>query len=142
MHLLIQEIEERYKRKVNWPDFRVGDTVKVYYRVKEGNKERIQAFEGLVIRFKGKGLNRTFTVRKEAYGVGMERIFPLYSPKLEKIEIVKFGKVRRAKLYYIRNLSGKTAMRKIKEIKPWEPLGQKRIKQAQKLNKETIKTKK
>jgi len=134
MHLLIQEIEERYKRKVNWPDFRVGDTVKVYYRVKEGNKERIQAFEGLVIRFKGKGLNRTFTVRKEAYGVGMERIFPLYSPKLEKIEIVKFGKVRRAKLYYIRNLSGKTAMRKIKEIKPWEPLGQKRIKQAQKLN--------
>jgi len=142
MHLLIQEIEERYKRKVNWPDFRVGDTVKVYYRVKEGNKERIQAFEGLVIRFKGKGLNRTFTVRKEAYGVGMERIFPLYSPKLEKIEIVKFGKVRRAKLYYTRNLSGKTAMRKIKEIKPWEPLGQKRIKQAQKLNKETIKTKK
>ena len=138
MDLLIQRIEERYKRAVELPDFRVGDTVRVYYRVIEGNKERIQPFEGLVIRFQGTGLNRNFTVRKESYGVGIERTFPLYSPKLEKVEIIKFGKVRRAKLYYIRQLSGKTAARKIREIKPWEPLGQKRIAQAAAKNKATI----
>jgi len=138
MDQLIKKIEERYKRQVNIPDFRVGDTVRVYYRVIEGNKERVQPFEGLVIRFQGTGLNRNFTVRKESYGVGIERTFPLYSPKLEKIEIVKFGKVRRAKLYYIRQLSGKTAARKIKEIKPWEPLGQKRMRQAIAKGKETI----
>jgi len=131
MDQLIRRIEERYKRAVELPDFRVGDTVRVYYRVIEGNKERIQPFEGLVIRIQGTGLNRNFTVRKESYGVGIERTFPMYNPRLEKVEIVKFGKVRRAKLYYIRELSGKTAARKIKEIKPWEPLGQKRIKQAQ-----------
>jgi len=130
MDQLIKKIEERYKRKIEIPDFRVGDTVRVYYRVIEGNKERVQPFEGLVIRFQGNGLNRNFTVRKESYGVGIERTFPLYSPKLEKIEIIKFGKVRRAKLYYIRKLSGKTAARKIKEIKPWEPLGKKRMAQA------------
>ena len=130
MDQLIKRIEERYKRKIEIPDFRVGDTVRVYYRVIEGNKERIQPFEGLVIRFQGTGLNRNFTVRKESYGVGIERTFPLYSPKLEKVEIIKFGKVRRAKLYYIRELSGKTAARKIREIKPWEPLGQKRMAQA------------
>jgi len=138
MDQLIKRIEERFKRKIDIPDFRVGDTVRVYYRVIEGNKERIQPFEGLVIRFQGSGLNRNFTVRKESYGVGIERTFPLYSPKLEKIEIIKFGKVRRAKLYYIRQLSGKTAARKIKEIKPWEPLGQKRIAQALKKDKPTI----
>jgi len=130
MNQLIQKIEQRYKRQIEIPDFRVGDTVRVYYRVREGNKERVQPFEGLVIRFQGTGLNRTFTVRKESYGVGIERTFPLYNPRLEKIEIAKFGKVRRAKLYYIRQLSGKTAARKIKEIKPWEPLGQKRMAQA------------
>ena len=138
MDQLIKRIEERYKRNIEIPDFRVGDTVRVYYRVIEGNKERIQPFEGLVIRFQGTGLNRNFTVRKESYGVGIERTFPLYSPKLEKIEIVKFGKVRRAKLYYIRQLSGKTAARKIKEIKPWEPLGQKRMAQAAAKGKATI----
>ncbi len=130
MDQLIKRIEERYKRKVEIPDFRVGDTVRVYYKVREGNKERVQPFEGLVIRFQGTGLNRNFTVRKESYGVGIERTFPLYNPRLEKIEIIKFGKVRRAKLYYIRQLGGKTAARKIKEIKPWEPLGQKRMAQA------------
>ncbi|NPB05106.1 MAG: 50S ribosomal protein L19 [Aquificae bacterium] len=130
MDQLIRRIEARYKRKVDLPDFRVGDTVRVYYKVREGNKERVQPFEGLVIRFQGSGLNRNFTVRKEAYGVGIERTFPLYSPRLEKVEIIKFGKVRRAKLYYIRELSGKTAARKIREIKPWEPLGQKRMAQA------------
>ncbi len=131
MDQLIKRIEERYKRAVELPDFRVGDTVRVYYRVIEGGKERIQPFEGLVIRFQGSGLNRNFTVRKESYGVGIERTFPMYNPRLERVEIIKFGKVRRAKLYYIRQLSGKTAARKIKEIKPWEPLGQKRIAQAQ-----------
>jgi large subunit ribosomal protein L19 len=131
MDQLIRRIEERYKRAVELPDFRVGDTVRVYYKVREGNKERVQPFEGLVIRIQGTGLNRTFTVRKESYGVGIERTFPMYNPRLEKVEIVKFGKVRRAKLYYIRQLSGKTAARKIREIKPWEPLGQKRIKLAQ-----------
>jgi large subunit ribosomal protein L19 len=130
MDQLIRRIEERYKRAVELPDFRVGDTVRVYYRVIEGGKERIQPFEGLVIRFQGSGLNRNFTVRKESYGVGIERTFPMYNPRLERVEIIKFGKVRRAKLYYIRQLSGKTAARKIKEIKPWEPLGQKRIAQA------------
>ncbi|HIC09239.1 MAG TPA: 50S ribosomal protein L19 [Aquificales bacterium] len=138
MDQLIKRIEERYKRSIEIPDFRVGDTVRVYYRVIEGNKERIQPFEGLVIRFQGTGLNRNFTVRKESYGVGIERTFPLYSPKLEKIEIIKFGKVRRAKLYYIRQLSGKTAARKIREIKPWEPLGQKRMAQAAEKGKATI----
>jgi len=138
MDQLIRKIEQRYQRKVEIPDFRVGDTVRVYYKVREGNKERIQPFEGLVIRFQGTGLNRNFTVRKESYGVGIERTFPLYNPRLEKIEIIKFGKVRRAKLYYIRQLSGKTAARKIKEIKPWEPLGQKRMAQAAAKGKATI----
>jgi len=138
MDQLIKRLESRYQRKVDIPDFRVGDTVRVYYRVVEGNKERVQPFEGLVIRFQGTGLNRSFTVRKEAYGVGIERTFPLYNPKLEKIEIVKFGKVRRAKLYYIRELRGKTAARKIREIKPWEPLGQKRMRQAAAKGKATI----
>ncbi|RTZ57994.1 MAG: 50S ribosomal protein L19 [Gammaproteobacteria bacterium] len=138
MDLLLQRLEKRYMRKIEIPDFRVGDTVRVYYKVKEGNKERIQPFEGLVIRFQGAGINRSFTVRKESYGVGIERTFPLYSPKLEKIEIIKFGKVRRAKLYYIRELSGKTASKKIKEIKPWEPLGQKRMAQAAAKGMQTI----
>jgi len=138
MDQLIRKIEQRYQRKVEIPDFRVGDTVRDYYKVREGNKERIQPFEGLVIRFQGTGLNRNFTVRKESYGVGIERTFPLYNPRLEKIEIIKFGKVRRAKLYYIRQLSGKTAARKIKEIKPWEPLGQKRMAQAAAKGKATI----
>jgi len=138
MDQLIRKIEQRYQRKVEIPDFRVGDTVRVYYKVREGNKERVQPFEGLVIRFQGTGLNRNFTVRKESYGVGIERTFPLYNPRLEKIEIIKFGKVRRAKLYYIRQLSGKTAARKIKEIKPWEPLGQKRMAQAAAKGKATI----
>jgi len=131
MDQLLRRIEERYRRPVEIPDFRVGDTVRVYYRVVEGGKERIQPFEGLVIRFQGSGLNRSFTVRKESHGVGIERTFPLYNPRLERIELVKFGRVKRAKLYYIRQLSGKTAARKIREIKPWEPLGQKRIRQAQ-----------
>jgi len=86
----------------------------------EGDKERIQPFEGVVIRIKGSGAGKTFTVRKESYGVGIERTFPFYSPNIEKIEIVKYGKVRRARLYFLRKYKGKEAVGKIREIKPWE----------------------
>ncbi|GIV59216.1 MAG: 50S ribosomal protein L19 [Rhodothermaceae bacterium] len=91
------------------PDFAPGDTVNVHVRVIEGDKERIQQFQGVVIAFKGSGARRTFTVRKVSNGVGVERIFPLYSPKLAKIEVVRHGRVRRAKLYYLRERRGKSA---------------------------------
>ncbi len=117
---LLQRIEELYLPKKEYPAFKVGDTVRVYYKIVEGEKERIQPFEGVVIRIKGSGPNKTFTVRKESYGVGIERIFPYYSPNIEKIEVVKYGKVRRAKLYFLRKYRGKEAIGKIKEIKPWE----------------------
>ncbi len=117
MNAVIRELEEAYLPK-DWPDFRPGDTVKVYVKVKERNKERIQVFEGDVIRIKGSGTGKTFTVRKVSYGVGIERIFPFGCPSIDKIEVVKRGKVRRAKLYYLRELKGKAA--KIKEIKEWE----------------------
>lgn len=91
------------------PDFDAGDTVAVHTKVKEGDKERIQVFEGVVIKRKGDALNATFTVRKISNGVGVERIFPLHSPNIDKIEKLKSGKVRRAKLYYLRNLKGKAA---------------------------------
>jgi large subunit ribosomal protein L19 len=91
------------------PAFRPGDTVKVSVRVREGEKERLQAFEGVVIRRKGGGVNETFTVRKVSNGVGVERIFPLHSPVIAGVEVVREGQVRRAKLYYLRNLSGKAA---------------------------------
>ncbi len=117
MHALIREIEEAYMPK-NIPEFRVGDTVRVHVKVKERNKERIQVFEGVVIRISGSGTGKTFTVRKESYGVGIERIFPYACPSIDKIEVTKRGKVRRAKLYYLRERRGKAA--KIKEIKEWE----------------------
>ena len=91
------------------PVFRPGDTVRVNVRVREGEKERLQAFEGVVIRRKGGGINETFTVRKVSNGVGVERIFPLHSPVISDIDVVREGHVRRAKLYYLRNLSGKAA---------------------------------
>lgn len=91
------------------PEFRPGDTVRVSVRVREGEKERLQAFEGVVIRRKGGGINETFTVRKVSNGVGVERIFPLHSPVVADIDLVREGRVRRAKLYYLRNLSGKAA---------------------------------
>ncbi|MCF6095799.1 50S ribosomal protein L19 [Thermovorax subterraneus] len=109
---LLRAVEEEQMRK-DIPEFRPGDTVKVYTKVVEGNRERIQVFEGVVIARKGGGLRETFTVRKVSYGVGVERIFPLHSPRIEKIEVVQRGKVRRAKLYYLRNLKGKAA--RIKE---------------------------
>ena len=101
--------------KTDIPVFNPGDHIKVHVRVIEGDKERIQPFEGDVISVRGNGVNRTFTVRKIASGVGVERIFPLYSPKIAKVEILKKGQIRRAKLYYLRNLSGKAARIKAKE---------------------------
>ncbi len=91
------------------PAFRPGDTVRVNVRVREGDKERVQAFEGVVLRRKGAGSDETFTVRKVSNGVGVERIFPIHSPVVSDIEVVREGRVRRAKLYYLRNLSGKAA---------------------------------
>lgn len=100
--------------KTDLPAFRPGDTVRVHVKVTEGNRERIQVFEGIVIKRRGSGISETFTVRKISYGVGVERTFPVHSPKIAKLEVVRRGKVRRAKLYYLRKLSGKAA--RIKEI--------------------------
>ena len=93
------------------PKFNVGDTVRVNFKIVEGNKERTQKFEGLVIARKNGSIRETFTVRKISYGIGVERTFPVYSPRIESVEVVREGKVRRAKLYYIRNLTGKAATR-------------------------------
>jgi len=94
--------------------FRIGDTVKIHYKIVEGKRERIQIFEGYVIAIKGKGLSKTFKVRKISYGVGVERTFPVYSPKIAKIELVRRGRIKRAKLYYLRERSGKSAIIKEK----------------------------
>jgi large subunit ribosomal protein L19 len=108
MNSVIQKIEDRALRN-DLPEFRVGDTVRLQVRVVEGEKERIQPFEGLVIKINRGGNRATFTVRKISYGVGVERIFPFHSPRIEKIQVLSRGKVRRAKLYYLRELSGKAA---------------------------------
>ncbi|MEN2985921.1 MAG: 50S ribosomal protein L19 [Thermodesulfovibrionaceae bacterium] len=110
--LIIRSIEERFKKN-DIPDFRPGDTVRVHVKVKEADKERIQTFEGVVIARRGSGLRETFTVRKISFGVGVERVFPLHSPIIDKIEVVRKGDVRRAKLYYLRGKKGKEA--KVKE---------------------------
>ena len=112
---VIQAVEERHLR-TDLPLFKPGDTVKVQVKVVEGDKERLQAFEGICIRRRGTGLSATFTVRKVTYGVGVERTFPLHSPMIERVEVVRQGQVRRAKLYYLRRLKGKAA--RIKEKKP------------------------
>jgi large subunit ribosomal protein L19 len=112
MHTLIQDIENAAKRS-DVPDFRPGDTLKVHVRVTEGSRSRIQVFQGVVIRRQGGGARETFTVRKVSYSVGVERTFPLNSPSIDKIEVVTRGDVRRAKLYYLRDLRGKAA--RIKE---------------------------
>jgi large subunit ribosomal protein L19 len=113
MHKLIQ-IENEYRKKANEiPDFSPGDTVRVKIRVREGNKERLQSFEGVVLQRRGSGLNETFTVRKISNGIGVERIFPLHSPVVESIKLIRQGRVRRAKLFYLRNLTGRAA--RIKE---------------------------
>ncbi|ABB14271.1 MULTISPECIES: 50S ribosomal protein L19 [Carboxydothermus] len=105
---LLKSLEEEQLRK-DLPEFRPGDTVKVYFKVIEGNRERIQPYEGVVIRKRGSGLSATFTVRRVSYGIGVERTFPLHSPRIEKIEVIRRGKVRRARLYYLRKLTGKAA---------------------------------
>lgn len=113
MNKLIEAIEKEYLKE-NVENFNIGDTVKVWVKVVEGSRERLQAFEGVVIARKNGGLRETFTVRRISYGVGVERTFPVHSPKISKIEIVRAGRVRRAKLYYLRGRSGKSA--KVKEL--------------------------
>ena len=104
----IADIESRYVRK-DLPQFRAGDTVRVHTKIKEGDKERIQVFEGVVIRHRKGDVRATFTVRKVSYGVGVERIFPVHSPRIDKVEVMSHGEVRRARLYYLRELQGKAA---------------------------------
>lgn len=107
------DIIEKENLKENVPEFEIGDTVKVHVKIKEGNKERVQGYEGVVISRKNGSVRESFTVRRISFGVGVERTFPLHSPKIDKIEVIKKGKVRRAKLYYLRERTGNAA--KIKE---------------------------
>ena len=109
----IEKIRREQANQDRHPDFVIGDTIRVHYKIKEGNKERIQVFTGTVIARKGSGTMEAITVRRISYGEGVERVFPLNSPNIEKIEIERYGKVRRAKLYYLRDLAGKKA--RIKE---------------------------
>ncbi|HCV6061558.1 TPA: 50S ribosomal protein L19 [Staphylococcus aureus] len=113
-HKLIEAVTKSQLR-TDLPSFRPGDTLRVHVRIIEGTRERIQVFEGVVIKRRGGGVSETFTVRKISSGVGVERTFPLYTPKIEKIEVKRRGKVRRAKLYYLRSLRGKAA--RIQEIR-------------------------
>ena len=112
MNEIIKNIENEAVKEVS--EFSVGDTVKVYGKIKEGNRERIQVFEGVVLKKQGTGARQTFTVRKASNGVGVEKTWPLYSPNVEKVEVVRKGKVRRAKLNYLRDRVGKAA--KVKEV--------------------------
>ncbi|MFQ5673745.1 MAG: 50S ribosomal protein L19 [Nitrospinales bacterium] len=111
---LIDQVESAQMKK-NLPDIRVGDTVKVHIRIVEGEKERVQVIEGIVIRMQHGGSRKTITVRKISFGVGVERIFPIHSPRVEKIDVVKHAKVRQARLYYLRELRGKAA--RLKELR-------------------------
>ena len=113
MNEIIKNIEAA-PLKADAPEFRVGDTVKVYGKIKEGNRERIQVFEGTVLKRQGGGARETFTVRKNSNGIGVEKTWPLHSPSIEKVEVVRAGKVRRAKLNYLRGRVGKAA--KVKEL--------------------------
>ena len=113
MNDIIKKIEEE-QLKENAPEFHVGDTVKVYGKIKEGNRERIQVFEGTVLKRKCGGSRATFTLRKNSNGIGVEKTWPLHSPNVEKVEVVRRGKVRRAKLFYLRDRVGKRA--KVKEL--------------------------
>lgn len=110
---IMQAIEKDIMPLERTIEFEIGDTIRVHYRIIEGNRERVQVYEGIVIAIDNKGISKTFTVRKISFDVGVERIFPVFSPKIAKIEVVRKGKVRRAKLYFLRDLKGKAA--KIKE---------------------------
>ncbi len=112
---LVDQIEQK-EMKEKTPEVRIGDTARVHFRIVEGNKERVQVVEGVVIKMRGSQNRKTITVRKVSFGVGVERIFPLHSPRVEKVEIIKHAKVRQAKLYYLRELRGKAA--RLKEIRP------------------------
>jgi large subunit ribosomal protein L19 len=114
MSTIIQSLEQRQLR-TDIPQFKAGDTVAVHFKVIEGNRQRIQVFEGIVIKRQGAGVRETFTVRKQASGVGVERTFPLHSPKIEKIDVRAIGDVNRAKLYYLRSRVGKQA--RVREIR-------------------------
>lgn len=105
----IKLVESEFTADKNFPTFIAGDTVNVYYKIKEGTKERIQQYQGVVLQRRNAGISSTFTVRKMSNGVGVERIFPLYSPNIDKVELVSRGKVRRARLFYLRELTGKKA---------------------------------
>ena len=113
MNTIIKNIEDA-QLKAQAPEFRVGDTVKVFFKIIEGKTERIQVYEGVVLCIKNSGARKTFTVRKESYGIGVERVFPVNSPRIVKVEIVRAGKVRRSKLYYLRDKVGKG--KKVKEM--------------------------
>ena len=115
---VVDQIAAEAKRD-DVPDFRAGDTLKVHVKVVEGNRSRVQVFQGVCIKVQGSGVGRTFTVRKVSFGVGVERTFPLHTPVIDKIEVATLGDVRRAKLYYLRNLRGKAA--KIKERRETSP---------------------
>lgn len=106
---LVKFVEEQVIAKNEFPSFKSGDTVSVHYKIREGNKERIQIYQGVVIQRNSAGANETFTVRKMSNGVGVERIFPINSPNIDKVEVNSYGKVRRAKLFYLRDLTGKAA---------------------------------
>ena len=114
---LIKVAENQFAVKKQYPDFKAGDTVTVHYKIIEGNKERVQIFEGVVIRRRKGNMGATFTVRKISHGVGVEKTFALHSPRLEKVEIVSRGKVRRSRLYYLRELRGKAARIKEKGLR-------------------------
>ena len=118
MHRVIQDLEQRQLRER--PRFKPGDTVRVHFQVIEGQRRRVQVFEGIVIKRQGAGVRETFTVRKQSFGVGVERTFPLHSPKIEKLEVVAIGDVSRAKLYYLRGRVGKKA--RVRQIQGGRPL--------------------
>ena len=113
---LVKFVEEQAVVKNEIPAFKAGDTISVHYKIREGNKERVQVYQGVVIQLNSEGANATFTVRKISNGVGVERIFPVNSPNIEKIEVNSYGKVRRAKLFYLRGLTGKASRIKSKRI--------------------------
>ncbi|HEY9194755.1 MAG TPA: 50S ribosomal protein L19 [Mucilaginibacter sp.] len=113
---LVKFVEEQSVEKKQFPSFKAGDTVSVHYKIREGNKERVQVYQGVVIQHNSVGVSATFTVRKVSNGIGVERIFPINSPNIDKIEVNSVGKVRRSKLYYLRALTGKAARIKSKRV--------------------------